>query len=94
MPHSEDAPHRRYSASESQTAVGWWLVAALMGRRSVLCVRQALSVFSTRNPIYLSEPAFEPGSMPVLTATGSWLFDFQPSRMLAVWRHDVFKTRM
>ena len=25
------------------------------------------------------EPAFEPGSMPVLTATGSWLFDFQPS---------------
>ena len=26
-----------------------------------------------------TEPAFEPGSMPVLTATGSWLFDFQPS---------------
>jgi hypothetical protein len=25
------------------------------------------------------EPTFEPGSMPVLTATGLWLFDFQPS---------------
>ena len=25
------------------------------------------------------EPTFEPGSMPVLTATGSWLFDFPPS---------------
>ena len=33
------------------------------------------------------------GSMPVLTATGSWLFDFQ-TRMRAVWRHDVFRRRV
>ena len=31
--------------------------------------------------------------MPVLTATGSWLFDFQ-ARMRAVWRHDVFRRRV
>ena len=31
--------------------------------------------------------------MPVLTATGSWLFDFQ-TRMRAVWRHDVFRRRV
>ena len=35
----------------------------------------------------------EPGSMLVLTATGSRLFDFQ-TRMRAVWRHDVFMTRV
>ena len=28
--------------------------------------------------------------MPVLIATGSWLFDFQ-TRMRAVWRYDVFR---
>ena len=31
--------------------------------------------------------------MPVLTATGLWLFDFQ-ARMRAVWRHDVFRRRV
>ena len=31
--------------------------------------------------------------MPVLTATGSWLFDFQ-ARMRAVWRNDVFRRRV
>ena len=31
--------------------------------------------------------------MPVLTATGSWLFDFQ-ARMRAVWRHYVFRRRV
>jgi len=31
--------------------------------------------------------------MPVLTATGSWLFDFQ-TRMRAVWQHDVFRRRV
>ena len=41
-----------------------------------------------------TEAAFEPGSMPVLTATGSWLFDFQPVRMRAVWRHCVFRRRV
>ena len=35
----------------------------------------------------------EPGSMLVLTATGSRLFDFQ-TRMRAVWRHYVFMTRV
>jgi len=31
--------------------------------------------------------------MPVLTATGLWLFDFQ-TRMRAVWRHAVFRRRV
>ena len=52
-----------------------------------LKVKERMRVLSPRScvdravflPDEKTEAAFEPGSMPVLTATGSWLFDFQPS---------------
>ena len=39
------------------------------------------------------QPAFEPGSMLVLTARVRWLFDFQ-TRMRADWRRDVLMIRV
>ena len=67
-----------------------------------LKVKERMRVLSPRScvdravflPDEKTEAAFEPGSMPVLTATGSWLFDFQPFRMRAVWRHYVFRRRV
>ena len=52
-----------------------------------LKVKERMRVLSPRScvdravflPDEKTEAAFEPGSMPVLTATGLWLFDFQPT---------------
>jgi len=68
-------------------------------RMRVLSPRSLVAALMRRHragfwPDEKTEAAFEPGSMPVLTATGSWLFDFQPFRMRAVWRHYVFRRRV